>query len=94
MQDAVETCYALVSTVHSIWKPIPMEFDDYISNPKPSGYQALHTAVKGPGGIPMELQIKTSSMHDLAEYGFYQSSHTCLFSQYRINTCNIMTHLF
>eukprot|EP00983_Pelagomonas_calceolata_P116314 1160289-Pelagomonas_calceolata.AAC.1 len=45
------------------------EFDDYISNPKPSGYQALHTAVKGPGGIPMEVQIKTASMHELAEYG-------------------------
>lgn len=41
--DAVESCYALVSVVHSIWKSIPMEFDDYISNPKPSGYQALHT---------------------------------------------------
>lgn len=49
--------------------PHTQEFDDYIANPKPSGYQALHTAVKGPGGIPMEVQIKTSSMHHLAEYG-------------------------
>ncbi|KAG1681598.1 hypothetical protein FOA52_014106 [Chlamydomonas sp. UWO 241] len=69
VQDAVETCYKLVSAVHSLWKSIPREFDDYISNPKPSGYQALHTAVRGPRGIPMEVQIKTSSMHELAEYG-------------------------
>ncbi|GAX73519.1 hypothetical protein CEUSTIGMA_g971.t1 [Chlamydomonas eustigma] len=69
VSDAVEVCYQIVSTVHSIWKSIPKEFDDYIANPKPSGYQALHTAVKGPGGIPMEVQIKTRSMHDLAEYG-------------------------
>mmetsp|Transcript_2426 Transcript_2426/g.6180 ORF Transcript_2426/g.6180 Transcript_2426/m.6180 type:complete len:1385 (-) Transcript_2426:794-4948(-) len=68
-RDAVEAAYKLVSVVHSIWKPIPQEFDDYIANPKPSGYQALHTAVKGPGGIPMEVQIKTASMHHLAEYG-------------------------
>eukprot|EP00198_Chlamydomonas_reinhardtii_P000523 XP_001689858.1 predicted protein [Chlamydomonas reinhardtii] len=68
-QEAVEACYRLVSAVHSIWKPIKREFDDYIANPKPSGYQALHTAVRGPGGIPMEVQIKTSSMHELAEYG-------------------------
>ena len=123
-----QACYQIVALVHSVWKAIPHEFDDYIANPKPSGYQALHTggshltlelrqspsqsltltcvkvpltpgfvppecsseillelselfpspafrlcslftAVKGPGGIPMELQIKTRSMHDLAEYG-------------------------
>ncbi|GIL60849.1 hypothetical protein Vafri_15365 [Volvox africanus] len=69
LQEAVEVCYRLVGAVHSIWKPIKREFDDYIANPKQSGYQALHTAVRGPGGIPMEVQIKTSSMHELAEYG-------------------------
>ncbi|KXZ48440.1 hypothetical protein GPECTOR_28g850 [Gonium pectorale] len=69
LAEAVESCYRLVGAVHSLWKPIKREFDDYIANPKPSGYQALHTAVRGPGGIPMEVQIKTSSMHELAEYG-------------------------
>ena len=44
--DAVEACYQIVSLVHSVWKAIPNEFDDYISNPKPSGYQALHTGVE------------------------------------------------
>eukprot|EP00798_Chlamydomonas_sp_ICE-L_P016192 gene16192-22355_t len=68
-QHAVEAAYKLVSVVHSIWRAIPREFDDYIANPKPSGYQALHTAVRGPGGIAMEIQIKTLSMHELAEYG-------------------------
>ncbi|GLC43641.1 hypothetical protein PLESTM_001498700 [Pleodorina starrii] len=69
LQEAIDVCYRLVNAVHSIWKPIKREFDDYIANPKQSGYQALHTAVRGPGGIPMEVQIKTSSMHELAEYG-------------------------
>ena len=47
LQEAVEACYRLVSAVHSIWKPIKREFDDYIANPKPSGYQALHTGGRG-----------------------------------------------
>ena len=46
LQEAVEACYRLVSVVHSIWRAIPREFDDYIANPKPSGYQALHTGVR------------------------------------------------
>lgn len=70
LQDAIEACYKLVHVVHSIWKPILREFDDYIANPKGSGYQALHTAVKGPCGIAMEVQIKTLSMHEHAEYGW------------------------
>lgn len=58
-----------MSAVHKLWKPVDHEFDDYIANPKSSGYQALHTAVWGPGGVAMEVQIKTSSMHEVAEYG-------------------------
>ncbi len=67
--DALAACYRLLNRVHTIWKPIPRELDDYIANPKPSGYRALHTAVRGPKRIPMEVQIKTSSMHEHAEYG-------------------------
>eukprot|EP00879_Flechtneria_rotunda_P005523 GHRR01005816.1.p1 GENE.GHRR01005816.1~~GHRR01005816.1.p1 ORF type:complete len:1309 (+),score=612.22 GHRR01005816.1:725-4651(+) len=69
LADAVQCCYRLVSAVHKIWRPIHGEFDDYIANPKPSGYQALHTAVWGPSGAALEVQIKTSSMHEHAEYG-------------------------
>jgi hypothetical protein len=69
--DAVRVCYSLLSAVHRVWKPVAggREFDDYIANPKKSGYQALHTAVWGPGGAPIEVQIKTATMHDEAEFG-------------------------
>lgn len=69
LADAVQCCYRLISAVHKLWHPIHGEFDDYIANPKPSGYQALHTAVWGPGGAALEVQIKTSGMHEHAEYG-------------------------
>ncbi|KAF6260029.1 hypothetical protein COO60DRAFT_940116 [Scenedesmus sp. NREL 46B-D3] len=69
LADAVQCCYRLISAVHKLWHPIHSEFDDYIANPKPSGYQALHTAVWGPGGAALEVQIKTSGMHEHAEYG-------------------------
>eukprot|EP00775_Hariotina_reticulata_P012549 gene12547-12682_t len=69
LADAVQCCYRLVAAVHKLWHPIHGEFDDYIANPKPSGYQALHTAVWGPGGAALEVQIKTSGMHEHAEYG-------------------------
>ncbi|KAK9787997.1 hypothetical protein WJX73_010236 [Symbiochloris irregularis] len=69
LQDAVEACYDAVRVVHRLWKPIKGECDDYIANPSPSGYQSLHTAVRGPGAVPMEVQIRTSSMHSIAEYG-------------------------
>ena len=52
-----------------LWRPIANEFDDYIANPRASGYQSLHTAVYGPGGVPMEVQIRTASMHMTAEFG-------------------------
>lgn len=68
-REAVEICYKVLPVVHRLWRRVPGEEDDYITMPKPSGYQSLHTAVIGPGGIPMEVQIRTSLMHEEAEYG-------------------------
>jgi ppGpp synthetase/RelA/SpoT-type nucleotidyltranferase len=68
-RDAIAACYKLLPVVHRLWKRVQGEDDDYIAQPKASGYQSLHTAVMGPGGVPMEVQIRTASMHDVAEYG-------------------------
>jgi len=65
----VKTCYAVLGLVHDIWTPIPEEFDDYISRPKPNGYQSLHTVVTAEDGRPLEVQIRTQEMHRFAEYG-------------------------
>ncbi|KAK3042772.1 hypothetical protein RJ639_001045, partial [Escallonia herrerae] len=67
--QAVQCCYSLLNTVHRLWTPIDGEFDDYIINPKPSGYQSLHTAVQGPDNSPLEVQIRTQRMHEYAEHG-------------------------
>ena len=65
----IEECYNVLSIAHQLWENIPEEFDDYIANPKPSGYRSLHTAVTGPEGKTFEVQIRTIQMHDEAELG-------------------------
>lgn len=67
--DTIADCYSALGIVHSIWQHVPKEFDDYIANPKANGYQSLHTAVVGPEGRVLEVQIRTREMHDLAELG-------------------------
>lgn len=67
--DRLQDCYGALGVVHSMWKHIPHEFDDYIATPKPNGYQSIHTVIVGPAGRSVEIQIRTSQMHQDAELG-------------------------
>ncbi|XP_073130114.1 uncharacterized protein [Henckelia pumila] len=84
--QAVQCCYNLLNIIHKFWTPIDGEFDDYVVNPKPSGYQSLHTAVQGPDSSPLEVQIRTQRMHEYAEHGLaahwlYKETETLLPSE-------------
>jgi GTP pyrophosphokinase len=67
--DDVKDCYAVLGQIHNLWQPIPGEFDDYIARPKSNNYRSLHTAVSGPRGLALEVQIRTFEMHHHSELG-------------------------
>ncbi|MGS3107808.1 GTP diphosphokinase, partial [Escherichia coli] len=67
--ERLQDCYAALGIVHTHYRHLPDEFDDYVANPKPNGYQSIHTVVLGPSGKTVEIQIRTRQMHEDAELG-------------------------
>ena len=76
--DRADTCYRVLGAIHKLYKPLPEHFKDYIALPKANGYQALHTALFGPHGMPIRIQIRTVDMDNVSEngiaaFGFYKA---------------------